>query len=179
MKKQTLHLDMDGVVADWVAGAAQIVGYRLTDPNQLYPDSDWQKVRNDQRIFRDLPLMPYANEIVDTARRFRDELGWELVFLTAIPHYNDVHWAFWDKMKWAEKHFPDIPVHFGPYSGDKRDHCTPGDVLVDDRADNCMQWQGAGGVAIRVLDTGVAYRELLTLLENKLSLQRLVSYREP
>lgn len=175
MKKQTLYLDMDGVVADWVAGAAAIVGYRLDDPKQFYPEHDWIKIRDHARMFRDLPKMPHADEMVRIARRFRDELDWELLFLTAIPHYNDVHWAFWDKMMWTTDYYPDIPVHFGPYSQDKEKHATPGDVLVDDRPDNCSQWRDKQGTAIEVKygSYNSALMELNSLLERKLSLSRL------
>ena len=163
----TLFLDMDGVVADWTTGAARVVGYQLDNPNQYYPKDDWERIRNHQRMFRDLPLMPGANELVDVARRFRDNLNYELIFLTAIPHYNDIHWAFWDKFIWAQQYFPDIPVHFGPYSGDKQRHCQPGDILVDDRPDNCEQWQAAGGRAVRVHPRAVpkATQELAAVYE--------------
>ena len=141
---------MDVELADWTTGAARVVGYQQENPNQYKPKDDWERIRTHQRMFRDLPLMPGANELVDVARRFRDNLDYELIFLTAIPHYNDIHWAFWDKFTWAQKYFPDIPVHFGPYSGDKQRHCQPGDILVDDRPDNCGQWQAAGGRSILV-----------------------------
>jgi 5'(3')-deoxyribonucleotidase len=146
----TIHLDMDGVVADWVAGATHIIGYRLEDASVRYPREDWARLRAEPRLFAQLPLMEGAEELVRVARRYRDELGWNLVFLTAIPHNNDMHWTFWDKFKWCEQYFPDIPVHFGPYSEDKYKHCEPGDILVDDRLDNCESWRAAGGVAFRV-----------------------------
>lgn len=146
----TLYLDMDGVVADWVKGTAEIVGYDLLDPNARYPAQDWQKILNSERLFLTLPKMPHADQLVSVARKFRDQLGWNLMFLTAIPHYNDVHWAFWDKVLWAQQYYPDIPVHFGPYSEDKQKHCRPGDVLVDDRPDNCARWRAAGGTSILV-----------------------------
>lgn len=148
-------LDMDGVVADWVAGAAQIIGYRLDDPHTRYPDSDWHKLRSHHRLFRDLPKKLGADALVDLARRYRDDLGWELVFLTAIPHNNDMPWAFWDKVTWAGQHYPDIPVWFGPYSEDKQVHCSPGDILVDDRSDNCAQWSSRGGLAFKVANSHV------------------------
>lgn len=178
MNKHTLNLDMDGVVADWTTGAANVVGYRIDNPNQLYPDSDWDKIRAHKRMFRDLPLMRGANELVKIARRFRDELDYELVFLTAIPHYNDVHWAFWDKMLWAQSHFPDIPVHFGPYSADKKLHCQPGDILVDDRSDNCDEWRSANGIAVNVKPNKVAgaTNELEAMFNQKVTLKRLNDY---
>lgn len=157
MTQKTFHLDLDGVVADWITGVAKIVGYELSDPNAYYPPEDWIKIRDNQRMFLELPKMKHADEMVALARKFRDELGYELVFLTAIPHYNDIHWVFWDKMSWVQKYYPDIPVHFGPYSQDKQKHCKPGDILVDDRPDNCDQWTQAGGIAVKVdLDYALA-----------------------
>ena len=144
------YLDMDGVVADWVTNAANVIGRRITDPTVMYTREEWDSLRADPHIFRNLPLMPRCDELVALARQYRDVLGWELNFLTAIPHNNDVPWTFHDKMKWAEERFSDIPVHFGPYSEDKHKHCTAGDILVDDRYDNCMQWVDAGGVAFKV-----------------------------
>lgn len=146
----TIYLDMDGVVADWVTNAANVIGRRITDPTVMYSRDEWDLLRSDGRIFRDLPMMDRCDELVGLARQYRDVLGWELNFLTAIPHNNDVPWTFHDKMAWAAKRFPDIPVHFGPYSEDKHRHCSAGDILVDDRYDNCTQWTEAGGTSFKV-----------------------------
>jgi 5'(3')-deoxyribonucleotidase len=154
----TFYLDMDGVVADWVTRATAIIGKRYDDPAEHYTHEEWLKVKGDGRLFRELPLMPKCDELVSIARVYRDRLKWDLLFLTAIPHDNDVPWTFTDKIEWASKHFPDIPVHFGPYSFDKYKHCKRGDILVDDRVDNCEQWTKAGGLAFNVgktLDTAI------------------------
>ncbi len=160
----TIHLDMDGVVADWRANAIRVIGYDCFDPKQRYSAADWDLLRSDPHIFLNLPLMPRANELVDLARGYRDRLGWGLVFLTAIPHNNDVPWTFHDKFTWAQGHYPDIAVHFGPYSEDKHLHVKqPGDILVDDRLDNCESWTAAGGLAVRVgrsLDSAILALEL-------------------
>jgi 5'(3')-deoxyribonucleotidase len=172
---RTIYLDMDGVVADWTEGVAQFIGYRLDDPTVKYPDVDWQKIRSHMRLFRDLPKMPQADQMVDLARKFRDEFGFNLIFLTAIPHYNDVHWAFWDKMLWAQERYPDIPVHFGPYSEDKKKHCVAGDILVDDRPDNCQSWREASGVAVRVTkDYQAALNELEEIYQREQTLLSLI-----
>lgn len=163
---KTLYLDMDGVVADWAAGVEQIVGYRINDPKVFFPPEDWEKIRSSGRLFKDLPKMQQADQLVNLARQLRDRHEWQLLFLTAVPHYNDIHWAFWDKMLWAQEYYPDIPVHFGPYSSDKEKHCLPGDVLIDDRPDNCKQWTDKGGRAIHVKydDYNSALLELEQLL---------------
>ena len=168
----TIYLDMDGVVADWETAAAELVGYRSEYPEKPYPPEDWDRIRNHKRIFRNMPKMPQADELVTLARKFRDELGWELLFLTAVPHYNDIHWAYYDKVMWATERYPDIPVHFGPYSQDKRNHTKPGDILVDDRLDNCNGWKDASGLAVRVTkDYQLALDQVAELLSEARQVQ--------
>ena len=141
---------MDGVVADFRSYATGKIGLQHPAVGDLYPDQDWQRLRDNPHLFAQLPLMARANELVNIARNYRDQLGWELMFLTAIPHNNDLPWAFHDKAGWARLHFTDIAVHFGPYSSDKHLHCSLGDILVDDRLDNCRDWESAGGIAFKV-----------------------------
>lgn len=166
MEKHTFYLDMDGVVADWNAGVKDVLGYAKKDANAHYSNEDWDKIKQNARMYRDLPVMIDAEALVNLARQFRDKLGWNLAFLTAVPKGNDVHWAFYDKVLWAQKHFPDIPVHFGPYAKDKHIHCKPGDILVDDRHSNISEWKAAGGIGVEVdsddlNDTIVRVRYLL------------------
>lgn len=145
---------MDGVVADFEAGAALVLsGPRKTEYVQghyRHNDSEWGRLRDEHRLYSNLPLMEHAEELVGLGRQYRDQLGWELLFLTAVPKHDDMPWAFYDKVVWAKERFPDIAVHFGPHSTDKYKHCKAGDILVDDRADNCLQWSSAGGIAVRV-----------------------------
>jgi hypothetical protein len=70
--------------------------------------------------------------------------------LTAIPNKNDMFMVIQDKIDWVNDYFPDIRVQFGPYSEDKHQHCSPGDILVDDRTSNCDEWRTAGGIAVKV-----------------------------
>jgi 5'(3')-deoxyribonucleotidase len=150
----TFYLDMDGVIADWDSGAARVLGgplrEKLINGHYKNTDEEWIKLRNEHRMYRDLPLMPHAEILVELGRQYRDRLGWELRFLTAVPKNDDMPWAFSDKVLWALERFPDIPVFFGPHSTDKYKHCLQGDILVDDRNDNCLSWTAAGGLAVRV-----------------------------
>jgi hypothetical protein len=144
--KKTIFLDCDGVVADWIAGAERLVGYRLSNPKQFYPEQDWIKIKNH-----------------------------ELVFLTAVPNYNDMPWAFYDKVLWAQQHFSDIPVHFGPHRDQKQNRSAPGNILVDDHPDNCTQWEAKGGTAVNVPVGNEIHglEELQQLFDRKRSLRNL------
>jgi hypothetical protein len=143
-----IYLDMDDVVADWMAAAYQIVN-RKWEYGERIPDSDWDKVKAKERFYRTLPLKAGAYELVAWCREYcRRNPGTQLAFLTAIPHDYSVPYAQMDKIAWANLHFEGIPVFFGPFSYDKYKHCQgPDDILIDDRHSNCHEFIAAGGRA--------------------------------
>jgi 5'(3')-deoxyribonucleotidase len=156
-----LYLDMDGVVADFDEYAFRTLG---VPPSQgIYPDDIWQKLAANERIYRDLIKTPYADDLVAECRDLAITKDYDLIFLTAVPKANDIKWAFYDKVFWAREYFPDIPVHFGPYSVDKWRHCQPGDILIDDRVSNIDEWRTAEGIAIHHQDIKATLFELSKL----------------
>ena len=140
-----IYLDMDDVVADWMATARSIVNRRW-EYGERIPDEDWNKVKANMRFYRDLPLKAGAHELVQHCRDLVTNGHAEsLAFLTALPHDHSVPYAAQDKVWWAHERFPNIPVFFGPFSFDKYRHCQPGDILIDDRTSNIEEWIRAGG----------------------------------
>ena len=142
---KTLYLDMDGVVADFNEYAFRIHGF---DAEVEYADDLWNQIAQNPRLYRDLKKTPYADDLVNHCREFANTNQIDLYFLTGVPKSNRLHWAFYDKVEWARTHFSNIPVHFGPFSKNKWIHCTPGDILIDDRISNITEWSNAGGNAI-------------------------------
>lgn len=139
-------IDMDDVVADWMGYAKSIVN-RDWSYGQRIPDSEWQKIKQDQRFYYNLPLKPGAQELVTWISTWCHKTSDEVQFLTALPHDYSMPYAAQDKVWWANNYFPGIPVFFGPFSHDKWRHCQPGDILIDDRDSNCQEWISAGGQA--------------------------------
>jgi 5'(3')-deoxyribonucleotidase len=154
----TLYLDMDGVVADFDAYALAAAG--LPPSGGFYNEEQWQLIASNSRLYRDLPKTIYADTLVETCRQFCSKHNYNLLFLTAVPKGNDMHWTFYDKMLWTQQYYPDIPVHFGPYSVDKHVHCVPGDILIDDRRSNIEEWRAAGGIAIHHVSISTTLLEL-------------------
>jgi len=142
-----IYLDMDDVVADWMATARAIVN-RNWEYGERIPEADWSKVKAKERFYRDLPLKAGAHDLVQYCRdAVSNGQARGMAFLTALPHDYAVQWAAYDKVFWAHRHFEGIPVFFGPYSFDKYKHCRAGDILIDDRHSNCSEWRSAGGQA--------------------------------
>lgn len=145
-----IYLDMDDVVADWREAAEQLLKLKFPNGDQWarIPDDKWAELKRASRFYRNLPMKPGAQELVQYCRDAVSRGQADgMAFLTAIPHNNDMPWTFQDKVWWAHERFEGIPVFFGPYSHDKQVHCQPGDILIDDRTDNCMQWETRGGLA--------------------------------
>lgn len=155
---KTIYLDMDGVVADFNAYAQKVL--RKQEVHHKWPAEEWAKLRDNPHLYRDLEKTPYADRLVDACRKLRDQKGYQLLFLTAVPNKNDMHWAFYDKVMWAQKYFPDIPVHFGPFSKDKHFHAEEGDILIDDRASNIREWIATGQRAVFHRDIESTLQEL-------------------
>jgi hypothetical protein len=141
-----IYLDMDDVVADWHTAAQEFLRMRWHKENERIPQEDWDKIKMNSHFYRELPLKENAHDLVQFCRdAVSNGLADELRFLSALPRNNDMTWAVWDKVLWAQEHFPGIPVFLGPYSYDKYKHCKPGDILIDDRTSNCEEWIAAGG----------------------------------
>jgi hypothetical protein len=161
---------MDGVLADFNTAARELLGATDAEENRAaqagrWPDHKWRQIAEQQNFYLNLPKTAIADQLVELAVRFRENLDFEVRVLTAIPSGNDMPDAFHDKIDWMNRHYGHlgIRVHFGPYSHDKARHCQSSeDILVDDRTSNCSQWREAGGVAVQVLP-GQEQRALVEL----------------
>jgi hypothetical protein len=143
---KVLYLDMDGVVADFEQYAYSVLGHTSNDGKWHY--DKWATLRDNPRMYQNLAKTKDADQLVTACKIIANTYKFDLVFLTAVPKKNDIKWAFYDKVKWAQFYYPELPVMFGPYSHDKQLHCCPGDVLIDDRTINVSQWNAVGGIGI-------------------------------
>lgn len=162
---------MDGVLADFNTAARNYLRATAQEEQEAerhgrWPEHKWRSLVLAPNFYRHLPKMPQADELIKLALRFRDDLGWEVRILTAIPTNNEVPDVFQDKFDWMHEYYPGIRLCFGPYSTDKYKHAQPGDILVDDRDSNCRDWSATGNRAVRVLsqDYQSALDELTEIL---------------
>lgn len=146
-KPLTINLDMDGLFADFNKHATNI----LKKPVNLLVEGDntvdWRKIESHPRFYRDIPVFEESYELMKVVQ---DQMEWyNIAFLTATPFNHFLPWVHHDKVEWAQEHFPGIPVFFGPNAKDKQKHAKKGDILIDDRLSNCVEWNAVGGIAVR------------------------------
>lgn len=139
---------MDDVVADFGKYAKKVTKQALSPEWWTWEQPIWDAVFQNQRIFLNLEKTSIADELISFCRKFCLLNQYDLRFLTAIPKKVLVPWVFSDKITWARNYYPDIPVMFGPYSHQKKLHCNPADILIDDRPSNILDWNDAGGHGI-------------------------------
>ena len=138
MRKQ-IFLDCDGVLADFDAGAAAILGLSSAAFEKRHgPREFWKRLAAAPDFFGDLPVMADARELYDAVRRH------DPIILTGMPRGT---WAEPQKRRWAERHFPGVPV-ITTMAALKHEHRHPGDVLIDDRDKHRHLWEREGGVFI-------------------------------
>jgi len=139
-----LICDCDGVLADFDRLAEQILGMPPGEFEAKYKaKAFWRELRHYRSddglgFFESLPLMHDAMHLMDNVRHLNPTI------LTGCP-FGD--WAPPQKIRWAEQHFPGIPM-ITCMARDKKLHMSPGDILIDDREKHRATWEEAGGIWI-------------------------------
>ena len=136
LKRVQLYLDCDGVLADFDRGAEQVFGMPPREFQSRFGlGRFWAKIAQTPDFFANLPEMPDARVLFDAVAHLKP------IILTGCPRGG---WAEDQKEAWAAKHFPGTPI-ITCMAVNKRTHCTPGDILVDDTLTHRHLWEAAGG----------------------------------
>lgn len=138
-----LYLDCDGVLADFEKGAAELFGMPGDEYERRYGlGGFWKRLAEAEDFFGSLEPMPDAMELYAAVRHL------DPVILTGLPRGA---WAEPQKRRWAAKHFPELKM-ITTSAALKREHCQPGDILVDDTDRYRHLWENAGGVFVHHTD---------------------------
>jgi hypothetical protein len=137
--RRQIYLDCDGVLADFETSAREILGISSAAFERRHgPGQFWRRLARADGFFEHLNLLPDAMDLYGAVRAKAP------IILTGMPHGK---WAEPQKRAWAARHFPGVPM-ITTAAALKREHCHPGDVLVDDRDYHRHLWEKAGGVFI-------------------------------
>lgn len=138
-----IFLDMDGVLADFDAGARKALNTDNTYQWEFQHGSKafWEVLDADPNFFGSLPAMQDMRVLWDAVKHL------DPVVLTALPKKGATE-VDKQKRKWiADKLGPHVRV-ITCQTYEKPLYCNPGDVLVDDRTVNRAEWEAAGGVLL-------------------------------
>lgn len=149
-----LFLDCDGVLADFDAGATDVLGMSPHMFEERHGRQEfWRRIARTRDFYARLPLMADAKLLFDAVAHL------DPIILTGLPIGN---WAAPQKVRWAEEHFPGTHI-ITCMARDKYRHMKGADVLVDDRANHRDKWELAGGVFIHHKDARSSLEQLADL----------------
>jgi len=135
--KTIVYCDMDGVVADFIAGFKDF--FKVT-PVGLDQFTTQQYCFQQPRFFAFLPEIPEGVELV---RKLAEKH--KVVFLTTPME--GMHFCKLDKIEWVREHFgSEFDVIFSDNKAEFVDDSTS--ILIDDYDKNLKSWKDAGGTAI-------------------------------
>lgn len=143
-----VYLDMDGVLADFVAGYNRVAGTRYAPGDQLpHPSQDptLKKITGTD-FFARLPKFASADALV---RMVVDQFGHYNICSSPLRGDHENSAAM--KTQWLQRHLQPQPQQI-IITSRKEKHARQPDgtpnILVDDKPENIQRWQDAGGVGI-------------------------------
>lgn len=160
MMKHQLYCDLDGVLANFIAGAEKFFKMDIatdnTAFNKLWDRSDgWPYLMKQWPTFwMDLSPMPHAMELWNVIAPFHPSI------LTAIP--SGWHSAAVGKHIWCKRHLSKFGYHpnekfHAVERSEKKKFAMQSDgtpnILIDDYQKNISEWQRAGGIGILYVDS--------------------------
>lgn len=164
-KLGTIYCDMDGVLADFMKGAHDVLGHAFDDKdlNKMNPNhkqNTRDKVAKHPGFWEDLPLMPGALQLWKFINKYNAHI------LTAYPS--------WDpggkkgKRIWVKKHLNNLPDErfHAVQRAEKQDYAkTDGkpNILIDDYIKNIKEFEAAGGIGIHHIDAETTISKLKKL----------------
>ena len=145
-----VFLDMDGVLADFFAEYAKLAGmpagssYREIPPAKSDPTLN-KMVGTD--FFYRLPKFGTADRLVSMVVKFFGGYN-----ICSSPLRGDHENSGVQKTRWIQEHLNPQPKHIYIESRKEKHAVQPDgtpNVLIDDRKDNIIKWEAAGGVGIK------------------------------
>ncbi len=146
-----LFLDCDGVIADFDAGAKDLLGMNARAFEARHGRGQfWKRIATAPDFYGTLSEMPDARHLFDAVAHL------EPTILTGLPLGK---WAAPQKVKWAAEHFAGVPI-VTCMARDKHKFMQAGDVLVDDRENHRAAYENAGIVFVHHVSAADSVRQL-------------------
>lgn len=143
-----LFIDLDGVLADFVAGVRKLIdGYteEKYESDPKYRSLMWKTLGRYQKdggeFWYELEPMVDAKTLWQYVAHYNPQI----LTATGNPSYG----AGEQKIKWVAKYFgSDIPVNLTRKSNEKAQYAAPNRILIDDKRKSIDPWIAAGGIGI-------------------------------
>lgn len=154
MKKHTIYLDMDGVLADFNKGVRKHKEIKEA----------WLNV---PKFFADLEPIGKPDETIKEL----ENLGYKVYLLTKVE-IRDTKQRQRDKENWVKNHIPNFNLKnliIVPIEEEKTKYLKSDisvSVLLDDYKENLKEWQNKGGISVKFGNKFKAHRNYNQITNN-------------
>ena len=161
-----IFCDLDGVLVDYDKGFKELEHLSPEKFIEKYgKNAFWKALSKHPRFFRDLEWMPDGKELWNYIKQYNP------IILTAPVRKSTMPKCEEDKIFWVRKHLgTDVEVIV---DGNKSKYASGGDILIDDRQKNIIQWKTADGVGILHTSAVATIQKLQQLLQERKIMLRL------
>lgn len=141
---KTIYCDLDGVLFNFEAKLKSLFGEDLPSDKTLL----WAELSKTPDLYRNLDAYKGAYLFWKQLEQLASYHNFNLCILTAIPRRTSIPRAELDKYQCALNYFGDLNFKIGPFAKDKKNHCNEGDILIDDKEQNIVDWNSKKGFGI-------------------------------
>lgn len=141
------YVDLDGVLADFVGAAENVLGREIDTQGKDLNNDDWRQIHAAEDFWATLPFLRSGRKLWGHIRKQRPFI------LSALPR-TARQWAQDGKLFWVGKNLPSVTKDrillvnrkdkqkFAMNAGRRPN------LLIDDNAKNIREWEAAGGIGI-------------------------------
>lgn len=167
MEIRKIYFDMDGVLADFERGVAELAKMKPIDQKDKTPSQDdemWEAIKKVDHFYDKLKPMPGAIKVFN---QIYAQYGNKCEILTGIPKpKRGITSSGEDKTSWVRRVLSDDIRMNIVYRAEKKEFCLGKEyVLIDDFEKNIKEWEECGGTGILFYDWEDAYRKLCEIEE--------------
>jgi hypothetical protein len=160
---KNIYCDLDGVLFDFDTRLKEIFNNNIPTDKEVL----WNKLKQYPNLYDELRPYDLSVMFMDFVTELCIEYNYHLCILTAIPRRDTIPLAEEHKRESVKRYFDNIDFKIGPYAKDKQKHYQPGDILIDDKESNILEWQAKGGNAILHKDFTSTLKILIEILKKE------------
>ncbi len=148
-----IYLDLDGVLVDFAKGFEEHFGQSAEVTfRELGDDYTWHLIDKIPSFWSSMDPMPDADILWSYVSPYNPSI------LTKPAA--SVHNCKQEKLEWVKKYLGDVPIIF---SSDKYSYADDSSILIDDKEENILPWEEAGGIGILHTDAASTIEKLKEL----------------